>query len=301
MGTFKIDDKTAKTTLVGADIFLIGDSEDLSGSDKKLKKSALSNMLSYMQNNLSFAARSVKYLTNTDSPFTITDSDGYTTFICDTSGGDIDIILPTLADNQARNLEFIHQVGGGLLTIDGEGAETIDGMTEIELPKQYDRMTILGTTVEWAILEERISCQLRLDTYAGYGSTDTKIMRFTNSRENYGNMFGENHSTGYNGNTEGLEIIANKPGKYSFEFSLSSRAGSPDPVAISLNSTQLTTSVITIAASDRLAIDYAAGGTSASVSVSLFLAKNDIIRAHTNGNSPDTAAWCNFIATYIGN
>jgi len=248
-------------------------------------------------------ASTTKYLTNADSPFTITDGDGFGKFICDTSGGDITIILPTLVDNQDRELEFIHQTGGNNLIIDGEVAETIDGLATVELPKQYDRMKIIGTVSEWAILEERISCEIITDTYVGFGTTDNKIMRFTNASQNIGNMFSENHSTGYNGNTEGLEIIINRSGKYSFCFIGNSGASGGDTIGISLNSTQLTTAVGSINARDRKAHEQSPSGGSFKISCSWsgVLDKNDIIRAHTDGVAPGVFANMEFTATYIGN
>ena len=243
---------------------------------------------------------SIKYLTNADSPFTITDSDGYGKFICDTSGGNITINLPTLADNQNRQLQFIHQVGGGLLTIDGESSETIDGLTTIELPKQYDRMTILGTTSEWGMLEERITCQLHLDTYAGYGTVDNKIMKFTNSQQDYGDMFSHNHGS-YG--TAGLEITINKTGKYSFSFLTCSDGSSITVPGLSLNSSQLTTGITSITPADRLnyrEIFHYAGLAYGSIEITTDLVRNDTVRPHTNGQIPYTASITQILVTYLG-
>lgn len=249
--------------------------------------------------NIAIAAggSNIKYLTSTDSPFTITDGDGYGKFICDTSSGDIDIVLPTLAGNPNRELQFIHQTGGNLLTIDGESSETIDGLTSIELPKQHDRMTILGTTAEWGILEERISAQLVLDTFAGYGSIDNKIIRFTNSRENYGNMFLENHSTGYNGNTEGLEITISKSGKYSFTYSFG--FSGTMATGFSLNSTQLVTNIDSINIQDKLSVEGTTNS-DGSVSITRKLDKNNIVRLHSDGATPLTDRSI-ITVCYIGN
>lgn len=295
MANFKIDDKTEKTALVNNDLVILGDSEDLLLTDKKLKKVKMSSQLTYMQNNLNFAGTTIKYLVNTDSPFTITDGDGYGKFICDTSSGNIVINLPTLSDNQNRELQFIHQTGGNLLTIDGESSEEIDGLTTVELPKGYDRMTILGTTSEWAMLEERISCQLRLDTYAGHGSSDTKIMQFTNSQEDYGNLFSHNHGS-YG--TAGLEITIEKSGKYNFSYCLSYSVGN-NIFGFSLNSSQLTTNITSITAADILQYDRVDNAaTQGGCSWEGYLDKNDIVRPHGVGSAVGQAF---FTATYIGN
>jgi len=241
----------------------------------------------------------IKYLTSADDPFTITDSDGYGTYICDSSGGDINITLPTLADNQKRAIEIIHSVGGNVVNVDGEGAESIDGLSDIDLPKQADRIKILGSTSLWAIQEERISCQLRLDTYAGYGSTDTDIMRFTNKREGYGNMFAENHTSGYASNAEGLEIVVARQGKYSFTFWI--QVDTNMSIGLSLNSSQLTTGIVSINITDALAIEKnATAADYISCSWTGWLAASDTIRAHSNAVAP-VGNIAGFTATYIGN
>jgi hypothetical protein len=297
MAGFKIDDKPAKTTLVGADLYLLGDSADLSGTDKKIKKASHSDLLTYMQNNLSFTGTSIKYLTSADSPYTISDGDGFGKYICDTSSGDITITLPTLADNQNRELEFYHQTGGNLLTIDGEGAETIGNLSQIELPKGEDRLKIIGTTPEWVITEEKISCQLRLNTWAGYGSIDSNIMRFTNIDEDFGNMFSHNHPL-YNGNTEGLEILINRNGKYSF----SACCENAGYLGFSLNSPQLTTNIRLITPSDRLNINYSIIANSIPApDWEGYLSKGDIVRVHGSAATSTQPSFAGFTATYLGN
>jgi hypothetical protein len=241
-------------------------------------------------------------ITNADSPYTITDATAPFIGIIDSSGGNVNVILPTLAANQGRSIDLYHLIGGNNFNVDGEGAETIEGMTDVDLPKQGDRLKLAGRSAEWQITDERISCQLRLDTYAGYGSTDTKIVRFTNSRENYGNIFSENHSTGYNGNTEGIEITINKSGVFSFSFSFSSAAGTDVTMGLSLDSSQLTTNIESINVQDRLvfASDNVVGYGD-SVCWSGYLAANSVVRAHTNGVAPNNSALAHFTATYSGN
>lgn len=299
MGSFKIDDLSAKSVIVDADLCMIGDSEDLVGSDKTIKKLTMANLKSYTASGIA-----IKYLTNSDSPYTIGDTDIENTFICDTSGGNVDVILPTLSANLQEGFEFIHQTGGNTLNIDGEGAETIDGLADIDLPKQGDRLKVAGTTSEWAILDERISCQLRLNTYAGYGSTDSAIMRFTNLVDNFGNLFTENHVSGYNSNAEGLKIIIAKSGKYALSFTCRSDAALPMYFGFSKNSSQLTTSITSITVADVLAYD---SGTPANAGIgcaswSGHLAQNDIIHAHALSTAtPGNAAQVHFCISYIGN
>ncbi len=143
--------------------------------------------------------------------------------------------------------------------------------------------------------------QLILNTYAGYGSTDTKIMRFTNKVEGYGTAFSENHTSGYSSNAKGLEITINKAGKYSFTLTFTLNAAGY--AGISLNSTQLTTAIYSINVGNRLSMNYNADATApVFVSWAGRLKENDIIRVHNDG----VVGWASnyekttFIATYLG-
>jgi len=193
-------------------------------------------------------------------------------------------------------LEFANTV-----TVDGEGAETIDGMTTIELPRDGDRLKIQAKSDEWKILDERITCQLVLDTYLGYGDTDACIMRFTNNREFCGNYFSQNHDSGYSANAKGLEITINKSGKYCIEFYSRMNSGYEDG-GISLNSTQLSTGPASLNAQDILC----AGRTIASYNDSIwctttrYFKAGDIIRPHTDGGT-GSVGLNNFTVSYVGN
>jgi len=236
--------------------------------------------------------------------YTITDGDGVSKVLVDSSGGDVTITLPGLSSNDGREIEVLHVVGGNNCIVSRGGSDEIteDQLTTIEMPKSQDRLKVLAddtNTGYWQILEERISSQLVLDTYAGFGSTDTKIMRFTNERDNYGNMFAENHSTGYNGNTEGLEITINRTGVYGVSFS--SDLQTNDYLGISLNSTQLTTDIESISVQDRRCLEFSAGSGGASSSIQLKLEKGDVVRPHTGGLAPSVSGHVHIIITYVGN
>jgi hypothetical protein len=167
----------------------------------------------------------------------------------------------------------------------------------------------------WEIMGERISAQLRLNTYAGYGSTDTEIMRFTNVVESYGisgstttgvGMFQENHSTGYHitaesgaANAGGLEITINRSGKYAFSCTVEIEANAM--WGLSLNSSQLATSFVSITLADQLCAAYnTATVTPSLVSIQMYLKKGDIVRPHTEGTASSAAARNFFTCTYLG-
>lgn len=85
--------------------------------------------------------------------YTITDILLYNTFLVNPTAGDVTITLPTLADNLNRTIKVKVSHLGGLVTIDGEGAETIDGETTVNLVNQYDYIEIIAGSTEWHILK----------------------------------------------------------------------------------------------------------------------------------------------------
>lgn len=240
------------------------------------------------------------------SSYPITDSDDYENILIDTTTGDITVTMPLLANNAGRRIKIINSKGGTNKVIINPHATdssklTQDGLAAVWLPKIGDYLEVIAdsTSGYWDVISERITSELFLDTYAGYGSTDTRIMRFTNSNVNVGNMFSENHASGYSANAKGLEITINRSGVYSISFHTNG-AGATG-MGLSLNSAQLTTNIDSITVGDRLTHAYVPGvGQDAACSVTKRFAKNDVIRTHTNGSIPSSAATTGIIVTYIG-
>lgn len=229
--------------------------------------------------------------------YTILDSDTEVMYILKGAGADKTFTLPTLADNQGKTFSVRNDDTTYMLTADGEGAETIDGMLTIQLPKPGNYIKVFAASDEWKIIGESITSQLRLNTYAGYGSTDTKIMRFTNVVENVGNMFSENHVSGYSGNTKGLEILLNRRKKYSINFN----SNTGDAFGLTLNSSQLTTGLNAVTISTVLSrSEGPSGGYSSAAPSEMSFNDSDTIRPHTNGAAPTSAANVFFTITYIG-
>jgi len=244
-------------------------------------------------------SNSIKTVATGDSPYTIADSDAYSIYSVDTSGGDVTITLPTLADNQGKKIKIVHTIAGNTLTVDGEGAETLGGeVATIELTKINDMLEVQGVSSTWAILNMKVSAQLRLSGYAGYGSTDNRIFRFTTKDEGYGNVFSENHTGGYNANAEGIEITINLSGKYEFQLTMQSTGSGWG--GLSLNSSQLTTNIESITAADRLAGGRATSANNvANCTWSGQLANGDVVRAQGDGTSG--TGMVHFSATFLGN
>jgi len=90
--------------------------------------------------------------------YTILDDDGYDIIEVDSRTGNVAISLPTVADNEERIIRFKVVYAGGLVTIDGEGAETIDGDSSIYLNGKDDQLIVYGSSSEWKILSLRQTC-----------------------------------------------------------------------------------------------------------------------------------------------
>jgi len=111
----------------------------------------------------------------------------------------------------------------------------------------------------------------------GYGSTNTKIRRFVNTVVSSGSdiTYADSATNGgsFTINTTGIYAISYNDGAFTTESTL----------GVSLNSTQLTTDIISITNADRVTnvVDYLnrysfCGST-------LHLISGDVIRAHTDG------------------
>jgi hypothetical protein len=261
--------------------------------------SQVANALQYVVNGVT------KQRNNVTTNYTILDTDFYRTIFVDTTAGDITITLPLLTNNYGRRIKIVHVKSAAtpnkVIIAPNAGnpnSLTNNGLSAIWLPKIGDHIDfaandMIGALI-WEAINERISNQLRLDTFAGHGSTDTKIIKFTNSRENFGNLFSHNHGA-YG--TAGLEITANRSGRYSFTFA--TRA--PASIGLSLNSSQLTTNISAINVQDRLCIQTIPNTDQGSISWTGFLKAGDIIRPHTAGVTPATNDFSHFTAIYLGN
>lgn len=253
---------------LSTDATLAGDSDDLFPSVKA--------MLTQLQ----FPNKVAK-----TSSYAITDSDNVFDIDVDTTGGDVTITMPLIANNAGRRIRIANVKGGTNKVIVASHATdatklTGDDLAEVWLPKVGDYIVLQHSPTSgfWEVIDENVSCKFMVDGYAGYGSTDNKIVRLTNVTETYGNLISENHSSGYSSNAKGLEVTINKSGIYSILF-----RGTPASICamgISKNSNQLTTSVISITLAHRIshATPYQTyGGVIPFIG---WLSKGDVIRPH---------------------
>jgi len=250
------------------------------------------------------ALKTLPTKTVTSATYTVTNADiqDYGVIEFDTTSNNIVVTLPDRVTNAGYQIKLKHSIQGStnLLTINRAGADTItqDLFTSILLPKVGNFIDVFASTItgNWEILEEFISSQLRLDTYAGYGSADTNIMQFTNSNLDIGNMFTHNHGS-YG--TAGLEITASRSGHFSGEYTSQSGSGA-DAYGLSLNSTQLSTNILNITQADKLDVGRHSGTYSTKTAFKGWFDKGDIIRPHAEGPAPATANYCFFNIMYMG-
>lgn len=136
--------------------------------------------------------------------------------------------------------------------------------------------------------------EILLQDRAGFGSTNTKIPRYTNLTT-IGTAL-----TATQSGTDGDSVTVNEDGIYSVNLvdptTDTARSG------ISVNSAQLTTNIQDITAANRLAIAQASSGSigMAACSANVVLSKGDVLRPHTQGTSGGTTAHAIFRVTKIG-
>jgi hypothetical protein len=125
--------------------------------------------------------------------------------------------------------------------------------------------------------------KIRLNTGNGYGSTSTCIRRFTNTVVNTGSGI-----TYADSSTAGASFTCTEAGIYCFSYDDAFSAGAN--FGLSLNSSQLTTAINSITASDRLvmATTSAAAGFQC-VSVTVALAVGDVVRPHADATTESVA------------
>lgn len=156
-----------------------------------------------------------------------------------------------------------------------------DGTQAIIQVGGVDRATLDNTGKLTVSKVEQSTAQsmVRLNTANGYGSTNTKIRRFTTVVTNQGSDI-----TYTDSETLGAAFTINISGVYAISYNDSFTVGSNS--GISLNSSQLTTGIGSIAAGDVIAQATNTANAASAVSAStLYLTAGAVVRAHTAGDS----------------
>lgn len=96
-------------------------------------------------------AWTVKTLTVLDDPYTVLDTDQL--LLADAVGGAITLTLPAAATYAGRQFR-IKKIDATLnaVTVDGNGAETIDGAASVVLSLQHETVTVVCDGTEWWIV-----------------------------------------------------------------------------------------------------------------------------------------------------
>jgi len=209
---------------------------------------------------------------NAASTLTISGAFGTTLTVSGTTA----ITLPTsgtlVSGTSANNLR-LSGATSGTITL---AAPAVAGTTTITAPAVTGTMVVLPTTPS----------VVRLNTANGYGSTNTKIRRFTNTVTNQGSDITYADSA-----TLGASFTINTTGIYGISYSDQFNAAAD--LGLSLNSTQLTTGIVSITTADALAVaTTSANNYSGSVAVTLYASAGSVIRPHTGGTTAGANPAC---------
>lgn len=141
---------------------------------------------------------------------------------------------------------------------------------------------------------------VRLDTANGYGSTATKIRRFSNVRENIGSdiLYTDDAATG-------TSFTVRSAGIYNISYSDSGNAAGQ--IGLTLNSANLSANISTLngnANNEVLAIQDRATTASTNYTVNCswqgYLNVNDIVRPHSDGLAPSNVNGVKFTISKVG-
>ena len=196
----------------------------------------------------------------------------------------------------------LQNTGTGVVTCDPNGSETISGSTTSVIPGGViDLLVCDGSNFTlYRFSKSAGDSNIVVTTGNGFGSTNTRIRRFTTAQEESGTAVTYADSA-----TNGASFTINEDGIYSVMYTDSISAGTYANIGISLNSSELTTEITAITAADRL-MSCATGDTTGRTMCSWSgrLSKGDVVRAHCEvGGKTFTSAVAQnvFVITKIGN
>jgi hypothetical protein len=153
-------------------------------------------------------------------------------------------------------------------------APAVAGTTTITMPAVTGTMTVLSAT----------QSMVRLNTMNGGGSTNTAIRRFSNVVTNQGSDITYADSA-----TLGASFTINTSGVYAISYNDSFNASAY--IGLSLNSTQLTTSIDSITVSDKLCYsETSAANANSSIAWTGYLVSGSVVRPHGPGVVVNSAA-----------
>jgi hypothetical protein len=186
---------------------------------------------------------------------------------------------------------------GDVIRIYATAAPTSDVLGNLNLSFQEQDISV-SVTNTLPQFSESDSC-VRLDTANGYGSTGTKIRRFSNVRDNIGTDIEYLDSA-----TNGASFTAKSSGIYMISYSEQSTLNTTPRIGLSKNASSLINNIDDISANERLAISSDEGGSSASKYMSVswqgYLQSGDIIRPHSSGQTNTVPGGVTFTISKVG-
>lgn len=141
-----------------------------------------------------------------------------------------------------------------------------------------------GSDVNGASARGSRLCDFEAQGVAGYGSTNTRIRKFTTKATDIGAAWTHNFATTMS-TTNGLEMTIVEPDFYDILFTDIYSGGSY--VGVSIDSTQLTTAIPSVTAANILGIqDTANTNKGATITIpGVFLKAGQVVRPHTEGST----------------
>jgi len=217
MASVKISDLTNQASILSTDLIEI---ETSGGLSRKTTLTAITDRIDTAEADIVNIQSSLGTAYYTSANYTITDDDGYGTILVDTTSGDITITLPLKANNIDRKIKILKAGGASnkiIVSPNATDANTLtsDALAAIWLPVTGDFIELLENQSSgyWISTGERVTSTLWYDTHSGYGSTDTRVLTFTNNSVALGNYMTSNFGS-YG--TAGLEITIKRTGNYCF-------------------------------------------------------------------------------------
>lgn len=186
--------------------------------------------------------------------------------IADTTG----VVTPTGTQTLTNKTLTIPVINTNINFSGSSGAIQVNGVDKVTIDSSGN-LTVTGK------VNQAAQSMVRLNTANGYGSTNTKIRRFTNTVTNQGTDITYTDSA-----TLGASFTINTNGVYSISFT--DQYNQIASSGLSLNTATPTTDIYSCAASEILASNTAgASGYQTMASWTGYLTAGSVIRAHTQG------------------
>lgn len=172
---------------------------------------------------------------------------------------------------------YLRNSGTGVVTLDPNDAETIDGVaTKALAPAQTVIVQCDGAALRTVAVSGAGNHEVVVHTGNGHGSTNTKIRRFTTAMTNVGTAITYADSA-----TLGASFTINETGLYAIFYA--DYHGASTVIGASVNSAQLTVGISSITTGNRLFCINQIAGNVVSASRVVRLSAGDVVRAHTEG------------------